>query len=91
MAIDEGKTAGNYNLDFVLENPTSSLNPFPVVTEIMMGIDAESYCQHLLNGLAENHRYKINFGTVICDGNYAQKKAFSYSWRSSLRYNSDYP
>ena len=30
--------------------------------------------------------YKVNVGTCICDGNKAQKKAFSFTWSSSLRF-----
>ena len=85
ISIDEGKTAGNSNLDFVLENPLSYMSPFPVYTEIMHSFDADGYSQHLFNGLSAINRYGIRIGSVVCDGNPAQKKAFSFQWEGSLR------
>ena len=85
VAIDEGKTAGVKNLDFILENPLSNLHPYPAVTEMMESEDAAGYVTHLLNGLASLSRYNINISSIVCDGNKAQKKAFSFEWPSSLR------
>lgn len=42
ISIDEGKTAGNSNLDFVIENPLSYLSPFPIYTEVIMICMSES-------------------------------------------------
>ena len=90
VSIDEGKTAGNCNLDFILENPLSIFAPYPIYTEVMESCDADGYVQHLLNGLSAINRYGITIGSVVCDGNLAQKKAFSFDWSGSLRNLPDY-
>ena len=91
VSIDEGKTADNRNLDFVLENPTSNLSPFPIYTERMEGEKTKDYVTHLLNGLAAINRYGIQIASVIADGNKAQKKAFSFKYKGSLRKLELYP
>ena len=40
----------------------------------------------ILNGLSAIKLYKVNIASCICDGNKAQKKAFSFAWTESLRF-----
>jgi hypothetical protein len=84
IAIDEGKTGQNNNLDFVLENPTSKLHPFPATTIRMQRQTTQDYVVSLAQGISEISKYKISIGSVVCDGNTAQKKAFNHSWKNSL-------
>ena len=85
IALDEGTTSKIQNLDFTLENPTLPLKPYPVTTKVMTDITANGYVQKILDGLSEIKLYGIKIGTIICDGNRAQKKAFAFEWPESLR------
>ena len=91
VSIDGGTAGGQKNLDFNLENPLGSVKPFTIYTEIMEGLTSEHYVQYLLNGLSYIHKQNIHIDCVICDGNTAQKKCFSFSWPQSLRHLRDYP
>ena len=81
IAIDEGTTKTK-NLDFVLQNVLSDLTPCCV--KIMEGGKAKDYVQSLNEGFNEIQRYSILIGSVICDGNRAQSKAFSQKWPHSI-------
>ena len=85
VAIDEGSTAKVQNLDFNIENPLLPFKPYPVTTKVLTRADAEGYVQIILDGLSSINIYQIKIGTCICDGNLAQRKAFSFEWTGSLR------
>ena len=91
VSIDEGACGGVKNLDFNIENPLGSIKPFTAYTEEMSRCTANDYVQVLLNGLSSIHRENIRIGCVVCDGNLAQKKAFSAKWDGSLRNLKEYP
>ena len=85
VSVDEGSTRGIKDLDFVLENPISDLKPYPCFTSVMTSGNAVSYTEHLARGLDFLRINKINVGSVTVDGNKAQLKALSFSWKKSLR------
>ena len=51
----------------------------------------DDYVQVILNGLTFISRQNIQISCVVCDGNTAQKKAFSQQYKSSLRHQKNYP
>ena len=69
----------------------SGLQPFTGYTEIMKGEKTDDYVQLLLNGFSHIQRQHINIGCAICDGHTAQKKAFSLTYKRSIRHLTDYP
>lgn len=85
VSIDEGSTRGIKDLDFVLENPLTDLKPYPCFTSVMASGNATSYTEHLARGLDFLRINKINVGSVTVDGNRAQLKALSFTWKKSLR------
>lgn len=85
VSIDEGSTRGIKDLDFVLENPLSDLKPYPCFTSVMTSGNATSYTEHLARGLDFLRINKIKVGSVTVDGNKAQLKALSFTWKKSLR------
>ena len=91
ISIDEGSSGGVKNLDFNAECPLSDIAPFTLYTEIMYGQTTDDYVPILLNGLSFIQRQRIQIASVICDGNTAQKKAFSFKYKKSLRFLPDYP
>lgn len=84
LALDEGKTANYQNLHFVLESPFTDLPSYPFDTIRMEGGKAVHYVASIMKGFQSLNLTKIDIGTVVCDGNTAQKKAFSPDWRLSL-------
>jgi hypothetical protein len=50
----------------------------------MKGQSAEDYATALTSGLSQISKYDIKIGSVVCDGNKAQKKAFSPTWDRSI-------
>ena len=86
VAIDEGSIFGVKSVDFNIENPTLPYKPFPVTSLTMEDQTAAGYVTIIYDALCAMKLYKVNVGTCICDGNKAQKKAFSFDWRESLRF-----
>lgn len=86
VAIDEGSTFGIKNLDFNIENPLLKFKPFPAQELTINDQTAKGYTEMILNGLSAIKLYKVNIASCICDGNKAQKKAFSFAWTESLRF-----
>lgn len=84
LALDEGKTSSHQNLHFVLESPFTDLPSYPFDTLRMEGGKAKHYVASIMKGLYSISRTKIAIGTVVCDGNTAQKKAFNPDWNKSL-------
>ena len=84
LALDEGKTSGYSNLHFVLESPFTDLPSYPFDTIRMDGVKAPHYVASIRKGLETINRKDIKIGTVVCDGNTAQKKAFNPKWIKSL-------
>ena len=91
ISLDEGATFGERNLAFNLENPLSVLSPYTIKNLTMDDITATGYVTTILDGLAAIKLLGINIASCVCDGNKAQKKAFSYSWSESLRHLRNYP
>ena len=79
VAIDEGSVFGTKNLDFILENPFHNRDAFPYKTIEMTGGKSPDYQQALINGLSELSSRQIRLGSVVCDGNTAQKHCFKYN------------
>jgi len=84
-AIDQGSVSGRKTVDFVLENPFGKMESYPYYTMPISDQTAEGYMPILHQGLANMQKYDVNLGSVVADGNKAQKKCFDKSWRSSLR------
>ena len=85
LSIDEGSTRGIHDLDFVLESPLSGLSPYPFFTSVMNKGTAKDYTEHLARGLDLLRISRIPVGSITIDGNRAQLKALSFSWKDSLR------
>ena len=90
VAIDEGSTYGLKNVDFNIENHLMKFKPFPAQTIRMDDQTAEGYVKTIYDALSNIKLYNIKIGTCICDGNLAQKKAFSFDWGLSLRFKADW-
>ena len=90
VAIDEGSIFGQKIVDFNIENPLLEFKPFPAQTITIDDQTAEGYTKVIYDALASINLYKIKIASVICDGNRAQKKAFSYEWGLSLRFKDDF-
>ena len=86
LAIDEGATYGQKNVVFNLENPLAHIDPFPVCILPITNTKAGGYVEVISQAFDEISNYNIKIGSCICDGNLAQKKAFSYTWKKSLRF-----
>ena len=87
IAIDEGSTFGLKNVDFNIENPLLELKPFPAQTLTIHDQTASGYVQIILDALTSIKNYNVSIASCICDGNKAQKKAFSFDWTESLRFH----
>lgn len=74
LALDEGKTEGYHNLHFVLECPNSDLVSYPCDTIRMNGGKAIHYVEAIMAGFQSIIINDIPIGSVVCDGNLAQKK-----------------
>ena len=85
VAIDEGSIHGTKTLDFVLENPFHSYESYPYKTIELQGGKAKDYKPALIDGLSELSSYQIRLGTVVCDGNRAQKHCFSFNSTYTIR------
>ena len=90
VAIDEGSIFGKKNVDFNIENPLLTFKPFPAQILTIKDQTAEGYTKIIYDALSNIKLYKVNIASCICDGNKAQKKAFSFEWGSSLRYKDDW-
>ena len=86
VAIDEGTTMKCHNLHMVLECPQMQYKPYPFETIKMKGGTASHYVESISTGLKLLSRVNINVGSMVGDGNTAQKKAFSFGWNKSLRF-----
>lgn len=84
VAMDEGTTSGHKNLHFVLECPQTDLKSYPYNIITMKGGDTDCYLDAIPKGLLPLNIVKINIGSVVIDGNTAQKKA----WGSSKLFSS---
>lgn len=78
VALDEATTSGFQVLHFVLENPLLSLPSYTCNTIRMEGLKATDYFPAILRGFHFINIANINIGT-------AQKKAFNYKWKDSIR------
>ena len=85
IAIDEGETVKYKNLHFILECPEQYMRPYPFNTLRMRGGKAEHYVDSISSGFHLISVAGINIGSVVCDGNTAQLKAFDFRWEKSLR------
>ena len=72
-------------LHFVLENPLLSLPFYTCNTIRMEGLKATDYFPAILRGFHFINIANINIGTVVFYGVTAQKKAFKYKWKDSIR------
>ena len=64
---------------------TSSLiKPFPTQKLTINDQTAKVYTEMLFNRRSAINLYKIRIDSCICDGNIAQKKAFSFAWSQSM-------
>jgi len=84
-AIDQGSVYGRKNVDFVLESPFSTMEPYPYCTLPIQDQTAEGYFPILNHGLGNLELFNIKLGSVVADGNRAQKKCFDITWDGSLR------
>ena len=62
------------------------IDPFPVCILPITNTKAGGYVEVISQAFDEISNYNIKIGSCICDGNLAQKKAFSYTWKKSLRF-----
>lgn len=85
VALDEGSTSGYQVLHFVLENPLSNLVSYTCQTIRLEGLKAPDYVNAIKKGFYFIKVSKINIGSVVCDGGTAQKKAFNYKFKGSIR------
>ena len=90
VAIDQGSVLGRKNVDFVLENPSATMEPYPYLSLKISDQTAKGYAPILDQGLGVLELYKIKLGSVVADGNRAQKKCFDIEWDESLRRLSDH-
>lgn len=79
VAMDEGKTSGHMNFHFVLECPQTTLKSYPFNIVRMKGGNTDCYLEAIPKGLLPLSIVNINIGSVVIDGNTAQKKA----WKST--------
>ena len=79
IAMDEGKTSGRQNLHFVLECPRSDLKSYPYKIVCMKGGNTQCYLDSIPEGFIPLSIANISVGSVVIDGNTAQKKA----WQST--------
>ena len=75
----------SYVILFVLENPFHSYESYPYKTIELQGGKAKDYKPALIDGLSELSTFQIRLGTVVCDGNTAQKHCFSFNTTHSIR------
>lgn len=76
IAMDEGKTSGHNNLHFVLECPQSDLKSYPYKIACMKGGNTKCYLESIPEGFIPLNIANISVGSVVIDGNTAQKKAW---------------
>lgn len=86
VAIDEGATFGEKNVSFNLENPLSGYDSYTIEILSISDVTANGYVSIIKQGLENISNLNIKIASCICDGNMAQKKAFSYQWKDSLRF-----
>lgn len=87
VAMDEGSTVGIQNLHFVVESPISkTLKSYPYYTTRMEGGKTKDYLKAIPKGLFHLENAGITIGSIVIDGNTAQKKALSPSYPKSLYY-----
>ena len=91
VAIDEGSVLGTKNLDFILENPFHNWEAFPYKTIELNGEKAKDYKPALIEGLSLLSSHQIRLGSVVCDGNTAQKHCFKYGTTYTIRTCQDMP
>ena len=84
-AIDQGSVLGRKNVDFILESPFATMEPYPYCTMNIDDQTAEGYLPKLEKGLGDLESFGIRLGSVVADGNLAQKKCFDIRWDQSLR------
>lgn len=89
VAMDEGTTAHYQNLHFVLENPLSIIKSYPYTIVNMKGSDTTSYLDAIPKGLFPLKVFKIKIGSVVIDGQTAQKKAWNPNYKDSILFNRD--
>ena len=66
--MDEGTTAHNQNLHFVLENPLSNIPSYPYTMVKMKGVNTECYLDAIPKGFLPLTVFKIKIGSVVIDG-----------------------
>lgn len=79
IAMDEGTTSGNKNLHFVIESPLTDLKSYPYTIVKMKGGNTKCYLESIPRGFLPLDIANISVGSVVIDGNTAQKKA----WQST--------
>ena len=89
VAIDEGSTLSIQTLHFVIESPLTDLKSYPFTSVRMNGGKACHYIKAIPSGLRQLILSKVNIGSIVIDGNKAQLKAFSPSYKKSLYNVSD--
>lgn len=87
VAMDEGTTAHIQNLHFVLENPLSNTPSYPYTIVRMKGGNTDCYLDAIPKGLFPLTVFKIKIGSVVIDGQKAQKKAWSPKFKGSILFN----
>ncbi|KAK8880387.1 hypothetical protein M9Y10_003058 [Tritrichomonas musculus] len=91
VAMNEGTTAHNQNLHFVLEAPLSKITSYPFNVVKMDGGNTQCYLDSIPKGLLPLTILKIKIGSVVIDGNTAQKKAWNPDYKHSILYNQNIP
>ena len=84
IAVDEGKDSIKKNVDFVLENPQCKMEPYPYLTLPIEDETAEGYAPILEHGLSNPSLYGITIGSIVADGNLAQKNVFPQHGKTHL-------
>ena len=89
VAVDQGSVLGRKNVDFVLESPFSTMAAFPYCTLQITDQTAKGYLPILSQGLGCLELHGIKLGSVVADGNRAQKNVSTLhgSCLSESQYN----
>ena len=89
--MDEGTTSRNHNLHFVIEAPLTQMKPYPFKVVPMEGGDTDCYIKSIPKGLLPLNILHIKIGSVVIDGNTAQKKAWNHDYNKSVLHDPNIP
>ncbi|KAK8880887.1 hypothetical protein M9Y10_003586 [Tritrichomonas musculus] len=89
VSMDEGSTQGISTLHFVVESPLTNLKSYPFYPVRMDGGKANDYIKSIPRGLRHLQLAGASIGSIVVDGNTAQLKALSPTYKKSLYNQSD--